>query len=288
MSGDFDAITLALKNKDFAAMNIFANRLTSNAFLVASREAAISGFLAKQVALDGLAAQRTKESSRIHDTAASQFLKQLRGSMPDSQDPGKKWKAYTDYANEARKALVDDVEREAYKQDEEFVAQCHSTLMSIFRNEWKILVDPKNAFTKGILNEAARLTRVHGAREREVLLQVTLKAFDAYYDYAALSSSLPDETYATEALVSKVEPFVKRVLELFGQDGVQTGVPDYKALDLLVGDLVFEWRKHFIYYMEQQMVMPGAERKRIELPEEARRKISDIISEALKREVKGS
>lgn len=282
---DLEAISQALESNDFTRMNIFANRLTSNGYLVSNGWAAITGYFLKQVAVQALDARKSEDSLQVIQSAGRALIKTLRKLPKSESASGDMWRAYFDYASKARKGLMGEIERESYAENTEFVSICFARLNDILGEYRSFLLKPNNMLMKGILNEASRLVKVHGAEPKEMALHVVWKAFDGYYSFVAQASMRPDGAFDTDLMESAINPRIDGILDAFTFEKSESQFRPSEVDDLLV-DLIFEWRRHFILLLEQPMLLPSSERRGVELPEEAKRKITKIIDEALKKEVK--
>jgi hypothetical protein len=124
-----------------------------------------------------------------------------------------------------------------------------------------------------------RIFKVHGGFESEVYAISMLKALDRYYDYFRVAYRT-DGTIDEEKVKSVIFPYIDQIVSI-----VSSGKIDVNEIMEVLWKLVSGWRKFFIEYME---LLPRgvAVEKAIELPEEAKRKLTESVTKALEGEVK--
>ncbi len=285
---DFQAAKLSFEKDDYSLMNIYANRLASNAFLGDVSWAASIGHFLKQIAVDALNARQRTDALNAVKAAGRKLLDALEPQLSNEGDALKRWHAYLEYTDKARLGFLNDVEKEVYEEHPEYTTRISQVLARILRSEQNLLLDPKNVFLTGILNELDRTQRVHGMTPKTLAFRALIRALMRYYDYVVFASLLPDGTVDEKLLTGELGEIVNDVADVMDIPDVDDKQIIGKTEELL-SKIVFGWRRFFIYYMERTLSTRSlGEQRRIELPEESKQKISEIIEKSLEREVKGT
>lgn len=276
---DFKAGVAAFKSDSFENMNVFANRMMSNAIFGDDPKIFLPGFFMKDVSFTfGLL--KTKKTPTAFSTAKAHGLSFIEalGKLLQSLDEEELWKEFHSFNDKIRKFEMDDFEEKSYSDNKGFVEESYKWLLSYLESNKNGLLDPHNFLLKGIINEMVRTFRVHSGRVEEIIIIYLLEALDRNYDYICRSSGKPGVRLISEEKVKKdILPFVDQIVKAYGQGKVAEA-------DAILWKLVKNWRELFIQYME--LPTPGfALQKGIELPEELKKKLAESITKAMEKEI---
>jgi len=283
---DILAATKALEKDDFENMNIFANRAMSNAMFGPDRKLFLLGFFLKDVALDlmGIRAAKKPAAVATAKVLASSFVEKMKevARKEDFQE-AEVWTLYLDYSNKIRKHTVTEIEEQVYGNGTEFMRVATNWLIQHLDKNRGVLLEPRNQFLKGILNELTRIYRIHDIDLRELYVLSILIALERLYGYMEMSPRTADGCLDEKKIRDGVFPFIDRIVHIFGDEKQQTSATEVNEV---LQELTYKWREAFIHYMELRPA-PGLIAERgVQLPEETRKKISEAISRTLEKETK--
>ncbi len=277
---DLKAVINALDQDDFRGMNIFANRVMSNAAIVDNKRLGIVGFFLKDVALLLSSIQR-RETGAIATakSAAKDFVDPIPRKVQDKEMPlSELWKQYHEFRLAFKKFEMDKVEEKVYvEQSSNFTDQAMDWMVRFLVENRTSLTDPQNLFLKGILNEASRLFKSHGGSIRTLRLISLITALDRVNDYVRYTSLRPENF--SHLAEGKILPLAELVTQLATtQQDTESG-----SYDDLLWDLIKKWREYFIIYYE--LLSARRPQGEVELSEELQQKLTKAVSESLEREL---
>jgi hypothetical protein len=279
---DIKAAIKAFEADDFDHMNIFANRAMANAIMGKKKELILPGFFMKDLALSyGIIQARRGTALQTAKVVGNRYLKSLEKMVDKGELNDKElWEIFYKLSLDLRVFLRSDFEKEAYTSDDpEFAHSAFIWLLKYLKQRKDVLLNPRNLLFKGIINEMDRIFKVHGGFKSEIYAISMLKALDRYYDYFR-SAYRTNGTIDEEKVKSLIFPYVDEITSIVSSQRV-----NMSKMMRVLWELVSKWRKFFIEYMELRR--PGiAIEKAIELPEEAKRKLTESVTKALEREVK--
>jgi hypothetical protein len=275
---DFNTAFEAFKNDSFERMNIYANRMMSNALFGDDPKIFLPGFFLKDVSFTyGLL--KTRKSATAFSTAKSHglvFIETLRKLLP-SLDEKELWKEFHGFNDKIRKFEMEDFEERSYSDNIDFTKQSYKWLLSYLDSNKKSLLDPRNFLLKGIINEMVRIFNMHSGTVEEIVVIHLLEALDRNYDYICRLEKPGLRLINEEKVKTDIFPFLDEIIKVYGQG-------DIAQVDKILWMLVKSWRGLFIKYME--LSTPGfALQKGIELPEELKKKLGEGITRALEKEL---
>jgi len=274
---DLNVTALALEQDDYDNMNIFANRIMSDATIVSDNKLLLIGFFLKDVATEMMELTATKKASALATakTHASAFVSKMKELAKQKDFEEKEmWKAYVDFSDDIRKFHLMPAEEKSYADDTGFTREVATWLLKRLHEEQDNLLERKNQFLKGILNELGRTYRVHGAEEREIVLLSLLTALDRFYDYVRFACEAPDGSLDAEKIKERLFPYIDRTLQ--AMETVET-----TKIDALLCELVVKWREAFIRYMDIRRIVRVPVEKGVQLPEETKKRITEAVTKAL-------
>jgi len=283
---DIAAAIRALDKDDFEIMNIFANRAMGNAIFGPDKKLLLPGFFLKDVALEMMSLRAAKKATAVATAKvlASSFVDKLKvlTQKKDFQE-AEAWALYLDCSNKIRKYTMMEIEEQVYKDSTEFMRVATNWIIQHLDKNRDVLLEPTNQFLKGILNELARIYKIHGVDLRELYVLCLLIALDRYNDYVEMESKTSDGRLDEKKIRDRVFPFIDRIVTIFKDEKRE---PAAAEVDEVLYELIYKWREAFIHYMELRPA-PGLVAERgVQLPEETRKKISEAISKALEKETR--
>jgi len=279
---DIKAAIQAFNADDFDSANTFANRAMANAVMGKNRELILPGFFMKDLVISyGIIQVHRGSALATAKTVGNKHLKVLEKMLDkEKMDENELWSLFYKMSLELRDFLKSNFEKDTYTSDDyEFSHEAFIWLLSYLKEKKALLSNPKNHLLKGIINEMDRIFKVHGGFESEVYAISMLKALDRYYDYFRVAYRT-NETIEEEKVKSVIFPYIDQIVSI-----VSSGKNDLNEIMEVLWKLVSGWRKFFIEYMELQPRGVAVE-KAIELPEEAKRKLTESVTKALEGEVK--
>lgn len=280
---DLGAALKALEAEDFENLNIFANRLMSNAILGENRRLALPGLFLKDVSiLVGSLKVRTSATTLSIAMAVTKSygrkLTKQTTNIDFSEDD--LWKGFLEFTSDIRKFTLTQEEEKAYKDDIDFARSATKWFSRFLADHKEELLHQKNQLLKGVLNETNRIYRCHGEQLPEIYATALITSLDRCNDYIKLISLSKDDF---EQRVRKdVLPHVDEIVTILSED-----TPNSERVNQVLWSLVRKWREFYIEFMEVRRVTvePVFEpEKGIELPEETKVKLTKAITESLEKE----
>lgn len=274
---DFAAAISAFDEGDYPQMNVYSNRLIANSVFGQQRQYGIIGFFLKNVATDFLRLTVSSDSQNALKPFASAFMSKLKEALKPELELMHVWQGFFAYTESSRKIFLTPAEKQVYKENKAFTAIAFSALANeLLKGEH--LFEEQGQVTKAFLNESARLINSHGAQERDLVFSTLVTALDRFCDYVKVACS----GKSADCFKSKLLPFTERMTQW--REGNE-GLP-YADASGILADILVEWRFSFLRYFELRRFI-SAEEKKIELPPEARKRLGDTITEALKKDLGG-
>ena len=274
---DLRAALLALEEDDYENMNIFANRVMSDATITSDNRFLLIGFFLKDVAIEMMELTSEKKATALATAKAhvNMFAAKMKEHTTTKDfAPDELWKEYVALSDALRKFHFTPFEEKAYNDHKDFTHKTALWLLELLTKDRDALLARKNLFLKGILNELGRTYRVHGADKSEIMLLSLLTAFDRFHDYVVIECEAPDGSLHEDKMKERIFPYVDQISEAIHS------ADDTKVSSLLC-DLIVKWRLAFIRYMEIQRVVRVPVEKGVQIPEETKKKISEAVTKAL-------
>jgi hypothetical protein len=281
---DIEASIKAFEANDFENMNMFTNRSMANAILGEDKKLVLPGFFMKElVIIFGALEARGGREQHAFSTAKTRglaYVKLLSQTISEKDfDENKLWAEFHEANSELGKFLMNEFEEETYKEDNTFSEYAFKWLMDFLEKEKHTLSRPENMLLKGILNDMDRIFRIHGGTLHETYAFSLVRALSRYYDYFIVAHRKNDGTIDEEKIQSMIFPHVEKIKSMY-----LTKETKALAVTEVLWELVKGWRELFIEYMELRRPTIEVERG-VELPEEAKRKITESITKSLEKEV---
>jgi hypothetical protein len=277
---DITGAIKAFQADDFDLLNIFGNRIMSDALFGDDSKSALPGFFVKHVALiflgmkPRLAPAKFSAAKRI----GKGYLDTLSTFAENTEDAAL-WQDFHKFNSDVREYLVIGIDNEVYEEDPEITRAVPMWLIRYLSDEKEVLLTPYNLFLKGVLNEAERISRVFGCQLADTYAISLLVALDRYYDYVWVRCRTPVGDLNTEKAREMVFPYVEEITQLVCSEAE---IKPHEVT-IVLWKMIKGWRQSFIHYME---LLARTPEKVIELPEESKKKLAQVVGKALEREAK--
>lgn len=189
---------------------------------------------------------------------------------------------YASYEKEIRIHILPEIEDNIYTKKPEFTRKVNLMLISYFLENKKLLLQENNQLINGLINDMSRVINEHGAKEGDYTTYLIFKAFDKYYDYAIYSEMGFDKKIENkEQLESKFDPYIEKIYQLVPLLIEDKNEELYTLSGKIIVDLSVEFRKYFINFSD---IYISTLKKELELPQEAKERISETIAKAFEEE----
>src|SRR6267143_437481 len=278
---DLKAIMNALGKDDFESLNIYANRIMSNAHIFKDSERMICGLLIKDLALTlyPLAVQKSPKPKSTAKALAAGFLRKIYDQQ-ENVSTENLWSEYHTFSNKVNDSLLKEHEESAYSgNNAEFTHAAVKILIKKLSQNKQKLCDPNCLLFKGILNEISRLYKVHGGELSDEFAYALITALDRCYEYIV---SIFGNTAGFEKEVdTRIMPEIEKILSIMENVERQQG-RWINEIDSKLFELCSQWREYFLLYMEHG---EPAKEKVVRLPEESRKKLTEAIARSLEEEL---
>jgi hypothetical protein len=181
---DLKTAIAAFKDDSFENVNIFANRIMSNSLFGTNNKLFLPGFFLKEVAFT-FGSLKAKKTGLAFSTAKAygfSFVESLSKNL-DTLDEKELWTNFRDYEDKIRKYDISEWESKNYTDNIGFTEETFKWLLSYLKSNEQILLEPPNFLLKGIINEMNRVTKVHSASVKEIVILSVIISIDRNYDY---------------------------------------------------------------------------------------------------------
>lgn len=276
----------ALKKDEFDLINIIGNRIATDLMIGNKNDLIMVGFILKEVsselerirAVDERNLQKCKEIGR-------KFFVELQSLLYKDQVEKKElWEKYLNYESDIRKYLLTGIESSTYKENPNFTKETRLMLLQHLNENKELLLKERNALINGIVGEISRVINTHSFHPEDLMFYLLMKVFSGYSDYFLYDYIEGDENDKKEKEI-EIRAYVEQIHKSFSG----TDLDDiYEKSADIIGELGHKWRKYFINYGEIRLLLRAerrAEIPRIEIPQEAKKKIGEVIIEGLQKEV---
>ncbi|MCR3907136.1 MAG: hypothetical protein NUK62_08950 [Tenericutes bacterium] len=272
---DLAAIQSAFEDDDFRNMNVFSNRIMTDAVFGNKDNFVIIGFFLKDMALI-YEIMKAKKELTTFSTAKSFGTVFLKSITKTDIEIEQIWKEYHKTRIGLMEHQQNEHEKGNYSQNFEFSNEVFVKLINMLKEEKNILLLAKNKFLEGINSEMERIFKVHGAALVNFYAMALTGALQLYYQYVDYYESLRDQIIETV-----VFPYVNNIIVILEKDPIN---PD-EVNNLLI-KLISEWRFSFIRFMERPKFVPIKQDEELLISEDTKKKISETVAKVLEQEVK--
>lgn len=272
---DVKAVDSAFRNDDFADMNIFSNRIMSNAILSEDSRLTLIGFFLKEMTMIYGAIKARKDLTTFA-TAKSLGEMYIR-SINLKSDISQFWEQYYIFRNKIRQHQLDEYEKESYRENVEFTRFAFRWLIQKLREDRDVFLKVHNQFIRGVLNEMDRIFRVHGGELVDLYALSLVGALKLYYAYAGNFAKDKRKEFINKSVLPYVDDIVKTLLN----DTV-----DPEEITLLLRRIIVDWRVAYIHFTEPPQLVRIQREQGVPITEETKKKISESVTKALEEKVK--
>ena len=244
------------------------------------------GFILKEVSseLERIRAVNETDLPKCKEIGRK-FFEELQSLLDKDQIEKKElWGKYLKYKSDIRKYLLTGIESSTYKEHSNFTKETRLMLLQHLNENKELLLKERNALINGIIGEISRVINTHGFHPEDLVFYLLMKVFSGYSDYFLYDYLEGDENDKKEKEI-EVMGYVEQIHELFSGADLDD---IYEESADIIGELGHKWRKYFINYGELRLLLRAerrAEIPRIEVPQEAKKKIGEVIIEGLQKEV---
>jgi hypothetical protein len=281
---DIAAAVVALEQEDFAAMNMYGNRLMANAVFGDVEELFLTGFFFKDIAgiFLNLKAMPKSVALSTAKTVGLKYANSLKEyASAEKTNVDLLWVNFYQCYRDLRKFFLSSIEDKVYSDNTAFTRHSFIWLIRYVKNHKEVLLDPNNLLFKGVLNEFERIFRNHSGELEDVVAISLVKALERLYNYLTIFKT-PDGKIDENKLKPSVYPCIERMEQL----AYPTKRETFSEVTHVIWDITRQWREFFIEYMEVERVKPVEAERAIELPAEIRKKLGESVSKTLEKEVK--
>jgi len=269
-------------------INVIGNRIMSNLLVADGNDEKIlmlAGWTLREISGNLINIDRLGNESKFSngmDISKIYLDKLIDLVSRNSYSDIKLCELYVNYEKEIRIHIIPESEDDIYTKKPEFTRKVNLMLIEHFLENKKLLLQENNHLINGLINEMARVINEHGAKEGDYITFLIFKAFDKYYDYATYAEMGFDKKIDNkEQLESKLNPYLDKIIQLVPLLIEDNNEELYKHSGEIFIDLGVEFRKNFINYSD--IYIPTL-KKEIELPQEAKERISETIAKAFEEE----
>lgn len=268
-------------------VNVIGNRIMSD-LLVADDDEKIlmlAGWILREISGNLINIDRLGNESKFANGIAisKDYLDKLIDLVSkNSYTDIKLCELYVNYEKEIRIHILPESEDDIYTKKPEFTRKVNLLLIKHFIENKKLLLQENNHLVNGLINDMGRVINEHGAKEGDYIIFLIFKAFDKYYDYALYNVLEFDKKIENkEQLESKLNPYIDKINELIPLLIEDKNEELYKHSGEIFIDLSIEFRMNFINFSE---IYIHTLKKELELPLEAKERISESIAKAFEEE----
>lgn len=291
---DFKAFTLSIEEGQIDLTVVFANRFLSNVVFGADKRYTTLGYILRDLAVDTLkASQVGGEAQKILKAGREKVLEAIAPLVEGANlDLVAAWKSYHGYVSKTRLALASKAEADAYTEMPEVAGEALKYLLDEFLLNERELAEPATVVPHGCFNEVSRLVTSHGVSEVDLPLIAILECLQWLYEYLPRHWESTVNNLSAEghkAYVAKVKTRFLAFLNPMRPLLDRSQFPNLEAVAApasdILANILIEWRKEFIRYMEIGGV---TERKKpVAISKETREKLSESIKGAIEKDVLG-
>ena len=290
---DIKAGKKALEKDDFENVNVAANRMMMNAFLLGGSQLGLAGFMIRDIVIPVLALKQSTRSGSVSSAKAP--LQLLLGKIGDTiASPEEKkpdlWDSYYVSLKSLRLHLLDEHESDAFATERtDFTHEAFMALIKYFEKYSGELVKPNSHLIKSMYLEINRFYQLYGISKEDVQRRAPFILLTWIDDYLAAISN--DEKEFAAAVAEVQLPLVKRTVDICGKEQI-----NLDEIMLLTWDMVAEWRDLYMKHSEllraarqfsrQQLTSKGAEPS-FQIPEETKEKMASLVTKGIEDQVRG-
>ncbi|MGH9923456.1 MAG: hypothetical protein ACRD38_11960 [Nitrososphaerales archaeon] len=291
---DIKATKKALESSDFEYMNIAANRIMTNAFLLGGTQLGLAGFMIRDVNLPLIALKQSDKPNSISSAKASvQLLLSKITELISSTEENKieLWDSYFIAFKSLRAHLLDEHESDVYAAEHsEFTHEAFIALINYLQKYKDDLVNRNNHLIKGTFLEINRFYQAYGITKEDLQRRAPFVLLSWIDDYVAAFSY--DENEFIKQVKTIELPLVDDVLNICGREKI-----DLQEIVNLTWKLILKWRDLFMKHSElsratrlagrQEFLIEKSVETPIQIPDETKEKMANLVTKGIEEQVKG-
>lgn len=215
---DIKVAALTFKADDFQLMNILGNRIMSDAVFHANINLAVTGFFLKNVALCYLNLKPQLGDTEFLEAKliGEKYIASL-SEVDVKVDEVQAWSDYHQFNIDVRKYPNTGINKQiadVYGDDPQVTHKVRGWLVDFLYTNKTILLDNRNNFIKGVLNDLQRVGLTFGYDVADTVVYSCLLALDRYYDYFRLRHSTQTDDIDKDAIKAQIFPYIDRIRTL--------------------------------------------------------------------------
>lgn len=280
---DIEVALKSIDKKDYGFINIIGNRVLSNIMFFDDKSSFLSGIFLKEISLTLIRTQSVENFDEII-SLSNESIESLKKLVEKHEnDYSKYWKIYYNFEKKTRCYLQNESENESYNENFEYSDIVIEKMFELIKENKDYLFKEKSLFLHGIHNELARTLNNFGGSLRSYMVGNAIKVLTYLFNYANYESLSIKNEFDSEALKKKIIPYIDELIDIYSN--IKEDKDFIDKISILILNVIIEWRKYFIFYLEPSPKSIKEERK-IDLPPESRKKIGNLITKALEKEMK--
>jgi len=269
-----------IKSLDMDFCNIISNRMNTNAVILKSNQYVLLSCVLKKSALFTLQLPNPDDQKNL-----AELIRKKLTEIQNSINTDNIFNIYT----EIFQKFIDFTGKteEKYTKNIKFSEYIANYGLQFLKKE----INEKNinyaitAIFPGVLNEFARVFRSHGYSKNLLAIELVMEYFTRLFDYLRfiLLNSEGDKKIKVEKQIEEFLSLLSKNIEEY-----MANKPEYIESSInLLSKLCEEWRLMFVRYLELFQRQPKEKKKEIEIPDELKDRMKNIISKGLDSELQG-
>jgi len=273
---DLNAALSAFRDDDFRLMNIYANRIMSNAILGEDPMMMLPGFFLKEMSrIYGII--KAKKGLATFSTAKSlgeTYVKSMRWPDGETKDV---WREYHDFYVRISDHQMDEHEKGSYTVNHEFTKHAFRFFIQKMSEDRTFLLNEHNRLVQGTLNELDRIFKVHKGDMSGLYTISLVRALQLYSNYMPYY----DKEERGKVIESSMFSYIDEIRNILQGESI-----DPRDITVLLSRILHDWRMCYVHFMEAPSIIPVPAERRVPIAEETKEKISDAVAKALEEEVR--
>lgn len=281
----------SLADEEYEIIRIFGNRLTTNAYFGELKNYAILGFFLRELSSEYMSIKMNNEK-RLDKGARDIGINYLENTINTLEKNPKDidlkiWDLFFEYENKMRHYLNSEKEMQVYTIQPEFTNIVTNKLLKFLKNNIPLLLSEKYKILNGMKSEIGRTINNYGFSRRDLILNMILHVYSGYHTYLLYEHKIIDKNENESGIKTKLESDINQILVFLSEnENPDDKSYDYLKLNNFIGEISFAWREYYIKFLDiyRPMNQPTLD---FELPDETKKHITDTLSKAMEKEIRG-
>lgn len=287
---DLEVAKRAVAEDDFNLVNIIGNRIMTNIFTTNNNEMMILGWLIKELGLELISLNQMKydKINEIKNYSAT-YLNELISTVASENTESKVyWQKFFEIENKLRKSILSKNEDVVYNEQADFSKGFAVKMLDVFYSNKNMLFIENNTLPTTITSELGRSFNEHGGEEA-LIIYFVLRTFEDYYRYFYFEKFFIKYQCAIERSEAKLKEYVENIYKLRSvtMNGDLNGL--YNESNSIVSMLGVDYRLYYMIYLDYSRTYPQEKvraERRLELSQETKQKIGELITASLQEKLK--